>query len=44
MAIGGYFVIGYQWLIMVTILVAIGGYYINGYCVYYINGYWCLLY
>jgi hypothetical protein len=31
MAFGGYFVIGYCWLLMVIILVAIGGYYINGY-------------
>jgi hypothetical protein len=31
MAIGGYFVIEYWWLLMVIILVAIGDYYINGY-------------
>jgi hypothetical protein len=31
MAIGGYFVIGYWWLLMVIILVAIGDYSINGY-------------
>jgi hypothetical protein len=31
MAIGGYFVIAYWWLIMVIILVAIDGYFINGY-------------
>jgi UPF0716 family protein affecting phage T7 exclusion len=29
--IGAYFVIGYWWLLMVIVLVAIGGYYINGY-------------
>jgi len=30
---------------MVTILVVIGGYYINGYCIwsYFIGGYWWLL-
>ncbi len=31
MVIGGYFVIKYQWLLMTIILVAIGGYLINGY-------------
>ncbi len=31
MDIGGYFVIGYWWLLMVIILVNIGGYPINGY-------------
>jgi len=31
MAIGGYFVIGYWWLLMVIILVVIDGYCINGY-------------
>jgi hypothetical protein len=31
MDIGEYFVIGYWWLLMVIILVAIGDYYINGY-------------
>ncbi len=31
MVIDGYFVIIYQWLLIVVILVAIGGYYINGY-------------
>jgi hypothetical protein len=31
MAIGGYFVIGYWWLLMVIILMAIGDYSINGY-------------
>jgi len=31
MAIGGYFVIGYCWLLMVIILMAIGDYSINGY-------------
>jgi hypothetical protein len=31
MAIGGYFVIGYWWLLMVIILVVIDGYLINGY-------------
>jgi hypothetical protein len=30
-SIGGYFVIVYCWLLMVIILVAIGGYSINGY-------------
>jgi hypothetical protein len=36
MAIGAYFVSGYQWLLMVIVLVALGG--------YYINGYWCIFY
>ncbi len=31
MAIYGYFIGGYQCLLMVITLVAIGGYYINGY-------------
>ncbi len=31
MDIGGYFVSGYQWLLMVIVLLAIGGYNINGY-------------
>ncbi len=31
MAIGGYFVNGYQWLLMVIVLVGIGGYFINSY-------------
>jgi hypothetical protein len=31
MDIGGYFVIGYWWLLMTNILMVIGGYYINGY-------------
>ncbi len=31
MAVGGYFVIGYWWLLMVIILVVIDGYPINGY-------------
>jgi hypothetical protein len=31
MAIGGYFVSGYWWLLMVFILVVISDYYINGY-------------
>jgi hypothetical protein len=31
MTIGGYFVSGYWWLLMVFILVVIGDYYINGY-------------
>jgi hypothetical protein len=35
-AIGGYYISGYWWLLMVIILVVIGG--------YYINGYWWLLY
>ncbi len=34
--IGGYFVIVYQWLLMVIVLVAIGG--------QFINGYWWLVY
>jgi len=34
MAIGGYFVSGYWWLLMVIILVPIGGYFINEYCGY----------
>jgi len=31
MAIGGYFVIGFLWLVMVITLVTIGGYPINDY-------------
>jgi hypothetical protein len=31
MAIGGYFVIGHWWLLMVIILVLIGGYFVIGY-------------
>jgi hypothetical protein len=31
MAIGEYFVVGYWWLLMVIILMAINGYPINGY-------------
>jgi hypothetical protein len=31
MVIGGYFVIGYWWLLMVIVLMAIDGYSINGY-------------
>jgi len=31
MAIGGYFVNGYWWLLMVIVLMVIGGYYIIGY-------------
>ncbi len=31
MVIGGYFIFGYQWLLMVIILMPIGGYPINGY-------------
>ncbi len=31
MAIGEYFVITYQWLLMVIILMAISGHFINGY-------------
>jgi hypothetical protein len=31
MDIGGYFVIGYWWLLMVIILVVIGDCYINGF-------------
>jgi hypothetical protein len=31
MAIGGYVVIGYEWLLMVIILVTLGDYYINAY-------------
>jgi hypothetical protein len=36
MVVGGYFINGYWWLLMVIILMVIGG--------YYINGYWWLLY
>jgi hypothetical protein len=36
MAIGGYYINGYWWLLMVIILMTING--------YYINGYWWLLY
>ncbi len=43
MTIGGYFVIAYQWLLMVIILVAIGGYSINGYQSIFYCGYWWLL-
>jgi hypothetical protein len=31
MAIGGYFVIGYSSLLMIIVLVAISGYFINAY-------------
>jgi hypothetical protein len=31
MAIGGYFVSGYWWILMVIILMTIGAYSINGY-------------
>jgi hypothetical protein len=31
MAIGGYFVIGYWWLLMVITVMTTGGYYISGY-------------
>ncbi len=41
MAIGSYFIRGYQWLLMDIILVAIGGYFTNG---YYIISYCWLLY
>jgi hypothetical protein len=47
MAIGGYFVIRYWWLLMVIKLVAIGGYFVIGYWWLlmviddnYINDYW----
>ncbi len=30
---------GYQWLFMANLLMAIGGYFINDYGSYYINGY-----
>ncbi len=39
MVIGGYFVIGYWWLLMVIVLVAIGGYFINATSGYFISGY-----
>jgi hypothetical protein len=41
MAIGGYSIGGYWWLLIGVILVVIGGYYING---YYIISYCWLLY
>ncbi len=47
MVIGEYFVIGYQWLSMIIILMGIGEYSIGGYCdyqCYYIIGYWWVLY
>jgi hypothetical protein len=31
MAIGGYFIGGYGWLLMATILLVIGGYFIHNY-------------
>ncbi len=31
MAIGEYFISGYQWLLLAIVLEYIGGYYINGY-------------
>jgi hypothetical protein len=31
MAIGGYFINGYWWLLVAIILMAIGDYFINGY-------------
>jgi hypothetical protein len=31
MAIGGYSIIAYWWLLMVIVLVTIGGYFINSY-------------
>ncbi len=47
MVIGGYFVSGYWWLLIVITLVATSDYYINGYWwIFYwsilvvINGYW----
>jgi len=36
---GGYFINDY-----LCLLVVINGYYINGYCEYFINGYWWLFY
>ncbi len=30
----------YQWLLVITLLMAIGGYSINDYYGYYINDYW----
>jgi hypothetical protein len=32
MAIGGYSINDFLWLLMVIILMVIGGYFINGYC------------
>jgi hypothetical protein len=40
-AIIGYSINGYWWLLMVILLVAIIGYSING---YFIGGYYCLFY
>ncbi len=44
-AIGGYSIGGYWWLLIFIILVTIGGYYINGYwwILVDIGGYWWLL-
>ncbi len=45
MTIDGYSIVGYWCLLLVIILMAISGYYINdycGYCGYFINGYWWL--
>ncbi len=38
--INGYFIGGYQWILLFILLMVIGGYSING---YYISGYWWLL-
>jgi hypothetical protein len=44
MAIGGYFINGYCWLLLVILLMAIGGYSIITIGGYFINGYcWLLL-
>ncbi len=40
MVINGYFIGGYQWILLFILLMVIGGYSING---YYISGYWWLL-
>jgi hypothetical protein len=49
MTIGGYFISGCWWLLMVIVLMTIGDYYICGYCWllmaiggYFIGGYWWL--
>jgi len=39
MFFSGNFINNYWWLLVAIILMDIGGYYINGYCGYYIIGY-----
>jgi hypothetical protein len=43
MVIGGYFVNGCWWLLMIMLLMAIGEYYIVGYLKLFFKGYYFLL-